>query len=364
MPQILTKNMKNPYLVSIFLFFTIFTISAQTEHKPENILLQEMTDSITSNHYSKIHSVLISKNNQLVYEKYFNDYNRDSLHDSRSSFKSITSLLIGIAIDKGFIKNVNQKVYEFFPEYPFLKTDPLKKQMTIKNLLEMKSGFDCEEFNGTKDCEDEMSSSKNWVGYALQLPMKNKPGEIWSYTSIDPMILSGIIRKSTNMSIMDFADKYLFKPLEISSYKWTIDPSGNGMTGGSFYIRSLDMIKLGQLVKDKGVWNGKQIISSKWIKQSTVCAIAIPDFSFMKSSRTKIATPQPTYYGYYWYKEAIKTKDIQENVLFASGNGGQYIFIIENLNLTVVFTQGNYGSFKAKQAFEILAKYIIPEFKN
>lgn len=100
------------------------------------------------------------------------------MHDSRSSFKSVTSLLIGIAIDKGFIKDVNQKVSEFFPEYTSLRTDKFKKLLTIKNLLEMKSGFDCEEFNGTKDCEEEMSSSKNWINYAVDLPMKDAPGEI------------------------------------------------------------------------------------------------------------------------------------------------------------------------------------------
>ncbi|QGK74009.1 serine hydrolase [Flavobacterium sp. SLB02] len=356
--------MKNSCLFYILLFINIFGISGQTENKIHDSLLRQMTDSISGNHYKAIHSVLISRNDQVVYEQYFNGYKRDSLHDSRSSFKSITSLLVGIAIDKGFIKNVDQKVYEFFPEYPFLKTDKLKKLITIKNLVEMKSGFDCEEFNDTKDCENEMSLSKNWVEYSLNLPMKDKPGEVWAYTSIDPVILSGVIRKATNMSVMDFAKKYLFDPLEISHYKWTIDPSGNGMTAGSFYIRPIDMLKIGQLVKNKGVWEHKQIISKKWILESTLCDITIPDFSFMKSSRSKLGSPQPANYGYYWYKEILKTKDIQENLLFASGNGGQYIFIVENLNLTIVFTQGNYGSFKAKQAFEIMAKYILPNFKN
>lgn len=336
----------------------IFVTSAQIQEKKDRSRWDEMTDSITNNHYPKIHSLLIAKDNQLVYEHYFNGYTKDSLHDTRSSFKSITSLLVGIAIDKGFIKDVNQKVYEFFPEYPSLKNDPFKKLLTIKNLLEMKSGFDCEEFNDTKDCEDPMSLSKDWVAYSLNLTMKNKPGQIWAYTSIDPVILSGILKKATKMSVTDFAKKYLLDPLGISSYKWTLDPSGNAMTAGSFYIRPLDMLKIGQLVKNKGIYNDKQIISKKWIAESTVCDIPIPDFSFVKSSKSKAAFPQPAYYGYYWYRETIKTNHIEQNVLFASGNGGQYIFIIEKLNLTVVFTQGNYGSFRAKQAFEILAKFI------
>ena len=356
--------MKKIHLAYLIILLNIFTISAQIQKTKYLAHLDQMTDSIVNNHYAGIHSVLIAKDNQLIYEQYFNSYTKDSLHDTRSSFKSITSLLVGIAVDKGFIKDINQKVYEFFPEYPSLKTDPFKKFLTIKNLLEMKSGFDCEEFNDTKDCEDSMSLSKNWVAHSLKLPMKNKPGEIWSYTSIDPMILSGVLKKATKMSVKDFAKKYLFDPLDISSYKWTLDPSGNAMTAGSFYIMPFDMLKIGQLVKDKGVYNQKQIISKKWIAESTVCNIPIPDFSFMKSSRSKFGIPQPAYYGYYWYRETIKTNNIQENVLFASGNGGQYIFIIERLNLTVVFTQGNYGSFKAKQAFEILAKFILPDSEN
>jgi CubicO group peptidase (beta-lactamase class C family) len=356
--------MKKFHFAYVLIMFNIFVTSAQIQKKKDRSSWDEMTDSITNNHYPKIHSLLIAKDNQLVYEHYFNGYTKDSLHDTRSSFKSITSLLVGIAIDKGFIKDVNQKVYEFFPEYPSLKTDPLKKLLTIKNLLEMKSGFDCEEFNDTKDCEDPMSLSKDWVAYSLQLPMINKPGEIWSYTSIDPVILSGILKKATKMPVTDFAKKYLFEPLGISSYKWTLDPVGNAMTAGSFYIKPMDMLKIGQLVKNKGIYNDKQIISKKWIAEATVCDIPIPDFSFVKSSKSKAAFPQPAYYGYFWYRETIKTKDIQQNVLFASGNGGQYIFIIENLNLTVVFTQGNYGSYKAKQAFEILANFILEDFKS
>ena len=326
--------------------------------------LSEMTGDINNAKYKGINSVLVSKNGRLTYEHYFNGFNRDSLHDSRSSFKSITSLLIGIAIDKGFIKDVNQKVFEFFPEVPSFASDSLKRMITVKNLLEMKAGFDCEEFNDTKDCEDAMSLSNDWVKFSLDLPMKNKPGATWSYTSVDPVILSGVIRKAAKMSVMDFARIYLFEPLGITKYRWTTDPSGNGMTAGSFYFLPGDMMKIGELVRDGGSWKGRQVVSKKWVTQSTLCDIEIPDFSFMKSSRSKAALPQQTFYGFYWYRESLKTSNFQYNMLFASGNGGQYIFIIPELNLTVVFTQSNYGSYRAKQAFEILAKYIIPEFRD
>jgi CubicO group peptidase (beta-lactamase class C family) len=335
----------------------------QVQQTKQPTSLDEMTTQIENKTYPGIHSVLISRGDSLLYERYFNGYNRDSLHDTRSAFKSITSLLAGIAIDRGFIKDVHQPVLSFFPEYAqSLGKDARKKAMTIKDLLEMKAGFDCEEFDGTKDCENDMANTKDWVKFSLELPMKDQPGTVWAYSSSAPMIISGIISKATGMPVTAFAKKYLFDPLGITHYRWTIDPAGHAMTAGSFYIRPLDMLKIGQLVRNKGVWKGSRIISSKWIQESTQAAIPIPDFSYVRVSKTTLAIPQPTFYGYYWYREAIRIKsnNKQEEVVLASGNGGQYIMIIDRLDLVVVFTQGNYGARVAKQAFEMLVKYILP----
>ncbi len=323
-----------------------------------------MTTAITHNEYTGIHSILISKGNNLVYEHYFNGYDRDSLHDSRSSFKSVTSLLLGIALDKGLIKDVNERVASFFPEDKTFADDPRKKDMTLKDLLEMRSGFDCNEWTDDgKDCESDMTNTPDWVKFSLALPMKDQPGKVWAYTSCDPMIVSGIISRVGHMSIMDFAKQYLFQPLGITHYRWTIDPAGNGMTAGSFYILPQDMLKIGQMVKNDGVWNSQRIVSEKWLRQSTTATIPIPDWSFVKFSKSRVAIPQPTYYGYYWYNEVVRTDNYSERVVFASGNGGQYIMLIKDLDLVVVFTQGNYESWKAKRAFDILARYIIPSFR-
>ncbi|WEK34048.1 MAG: serine hydrolase [Candidatus Pseudobacter hemicellulosilyticus] len=323
-----------------------------------------MTSVVTRNDYSDIHGILIAKDGQLLYEQYFNGWNKDGLHDSRSAFKSITSLLAGIAIDQGLLK-VNQKVYSFFPEYKnFSGNHAWKKDMTVDHLLRMEAGFDCEEFNDGKDCETDMMASKDWVRFSLDLPMKDRPGTVWAYNSSAPMIISGIISRAAKMSVMAFAKKYLFDPMGITQYRWTVDPSGNGMTAGSFYIRPADMLKIGELLLQKGMWKGRRIVSAEWIAEATSAPIPIPDFSFVQFSRTAAAVPQPTYYGYYWYKESIRTRTFQGNMLFASGNGGQYIVVIEPLGLVIVFMQGNYNSWKAKKAFDLLAKYIIPAFEK
>ena len=162
------------------------------------------------------------------------------------------------------------------------------------------------------------------------------------------------------MPVMNFAAKYLFEPLGITEYRWTTDPSGHGMTAGSFYMRPADMMKIGQLILQKGMWQGQRIVSAGWLERSTHTPIQIPDFSFMKFSGSTVAIAQPAYYGYYWYKEEIRTKGFRETVLFASGNGGQYLMVIERLGAVIVFTQGNYRSSKAKKAFDLVARFILP----
>lgn len=326
--------------------------------------MDSLTAAVAGNAYSNIHSIVISQKGERVYEQYFNGWNKDSLHDSRSAFKSITSLLVGIAIDKGFIKDVHQKVYSFFPEYKaFSGNDAWKKDMTIANLLRMQSGFDCEEFNDGKDCETDMMATKDWVRFSLDLPMKNRPGTVWAYTSCDPMILSGIISRTAKMSVMDFAKKYLFGPMGITHYRWTVDASGYGMTAGSFYMLPADMAKIGEMVLEKGTWKGRRIVSASWLAQSTDTPIPIPDFSFVRFSKSAVAIPQPSYYGYYWYREEIRTNAFREKVLFASGNGGQYIMVVERLGVVIAFTQGNYQSWKAKKAFDLVARFILPAFE-
>jgi CubicO group peptidase (beta-lactamase class C family) len=355
-------------LSKIFVFMFVIGVNvhiAKAQSIDRKAILAAMTDSVLKDKTSGIHSILIANGDTVDYATYFGGFTTDSLHDSRSSFKSITSLLVAIALGHGMIKNTRQKVLDFFPEYaPFKNDNKWKKSITIQHLLDMRSGFDCEEFNNTKDCETSMSATDNWVKYSLDLPMKTKPGTLFSYTSCNPMILSGVISNAAHMSVMDFAAKYLFGPLGNTHYKWTVDPSGNGMTGGSFYILPEDMLKIGQMVRDGGKWKGKQIISKKSLDHATKADKPIPDFSFAKASKSRTLVPQQTFYGGFWYREEIKTKTLNEQMLFASGNGGQYIFIINRLNLVVVFTQGNYGSWKAKKAFELLGSYILPAYSS
>ncbi|RYU97467.1 serine hydrolase domain-containing protein [Emticicia agri] len=349
-------------LLPIFFAITIaFTAFSQNKSIFPDTAMRE----IEKGKYPNIDGIVISQHNKIIYQHYFNGLTENSVHDVRSAFKSITSLLMGIAIDKGYIKNVNEKVYSFFPQYrSFKNLEHNKLDMTIKDLLEMKGGFDCEEWNSTKDCEDEMEQSKDWLKFSLDLPMAHKPGTHWDYNSSAPMVIGGIIESATKMPLATFAATFLFKPLGITNYRWTKDPVGHFMTAGSFYMKPIDMEKIGQLVLKKGMWYNKPIISKKWIEESTKPITKIEDFSNVQISKTKNVSPQPTYYGYYWYNEKMVTEQFSYHVVFSSGNGGQYFMIIPDLDLVVAFTGNSFGSWKSKLPFEILIKNILPFVKK
>jgi CubicO group peptidase (beta-lactamase class C family) len=348
----------------VTLILLTFCSSINAQKIPAN-LLDSIAIAANNGSYPNLDGVVITQRGKLVFENYFHGLNRDNLHDSRSAFKSITGILVGIAIDRGFIQSVHEKVYPFFPEYkPYGNWNVLKDSMTIEHLLAMKSGFDCEEWNGAKDCEDDMENTQDWIKFCLDLPLKNKPGTQWDYTSINAMLLGGIIAHASHMTVSDFADRYLFKPLGIVNYRWTKDPLGHETTAGSFYISPLDMNKIGQLVLNDGVFNNNRVVSEKWVRKMTERLTKIENFSNVRISRNKAAIPQPTYYGYAWYNEEIKTAEFKHNVIFASGNGGQYMMVIRDLDLVVTFTGNSYNSSKSKLPFDIMIKYILPYFNR
>lgn len=344
---------------AVLLILLLFIVSAcygQQDSFPDSAM-----KTVEAGRYPYVDGIIIAQKGKTLYQHYFNGYTADSLHDMRSAFKSITGLLMGIAIDKGYIKSVQQRVYPFFTAYGhFTDSSSGRLAMRIQNLLEMKSGFDCEEWNGTRDCEEAMSKTRDWLKFSLKLPMANRPGTVWAYSSVNAMIVGGIIAAATKMPLGKFAERFLFRPLGIRDYRWTRDPAGHYMTAGSFFMKPADMLKVGQLILSGGRWKGHRILSKKWVRTATAPITKIKDFSNVAISGSKNARPQSTYYGYYWYQERLVTGRFNYNLLFASGNGGQYIMVIPELNLVVVFTGHSYNSSKSKLPFAILIENILP----
>jgi len=236
---------------------------------PERI--NELMVGILNEKYKKIHSVLLVKNGKLILEEYFHDYNREKLHEIRSATKSIGSILTGIAIDHRFINDVNEKIYPYFKDYePEEKWDKRARDVTLKTLLTMTSGYDCDDHAIPPfQCERNMYKTNDWVEYSLNLPMAYKPGENWAYNSSSLILVSEIISKTSKMPIPNFANKYLFEPLGITEFQWGLSPKGRAFIAGNAKMRSRDMAKIGYMFLNDGNWKGRHIISKEWIEEST-----------------------------------------------------------------------------------------------
>ncbi|MGE5458918.1 MAG: signal peptidase I [Methanobacterium sp.] len=272
--------------------------------------------TLVAEKYFPADTVHIVKNGELVDEKFSGTYNRDTLHYIWSDTKSITSTLVGIACDQGKIK-LDNKVVDYFPGNKFDNMDTLKKSMTVRDLLTMRSGLQWP--NEITGSIEEMMRAKSWIGFTMSQPMQTKPGTVFSYNTGNMEVVSAIISKTTGMSEEDFAKKYLFGPLNITKYKWPKNPDGYSMGGSGLAMRPRDMAKIGQLMLQNGKWNDKQVVSEKWVKEATapiVTSTSIPVCS----------------YGYnWWINPKIK-------MYFASGLYGQTIYVVPQKNMVVVFT--------------------------
>lgn len=286
-----------------------------------------------------IDSITIIRNGYLVADAYFYPYQKDFKHILHSCTKSVTSALVGIAIDKGYILSIDQPVIEFFPDRSFDNLDANKRAMTLKHLLTMSSGLECRDSYKYRWAGlFELIKSDDWTQHVLDLPMSNPPGEEYEYCNGVSFILSAIIQKSTGMRTLDFANQYLFSPLGITDVKWDASPQGIDVGWGKMWLKPHDMAKFGLLYLNKGRWNGKQIVSESWVEASTQ--------GHVKDGEVFDR------YGFQWR--------IDDNGFYmAAGHGGQFIYIVPEKNLVVVFTS-ILGGMDFFFPYRLLKKYVIP----
>ncbi|MFP7655321.1 serine hydrolase domain-containing protein [Chryseobacterium proteolyticum] len=313
-----------------------------------NALLDEMMKKIIDGQYPNVHSVLIMKHGELFFEEYFYEYNRNKLHELRSATKSFVSALTGIAIDEKYIKSKEAHILDYFPEYTIANDLAAKQKITIENLLTNQSGLDCDVSNPkSAGNEVDMGKTDDWVKYTLELPMIDSAGGKGMYCSGNPITMGRIIEKASGQPLKHFAEQYLFKPLGIDNYIWNFEPTKTSLeTFCQLYLTPREMAKFGQLYLNKGSWNGKQIISSEWVEQSL----------------KKHSVVQGVNYGYLWWNKYLDADGVRYYSYGAQGNGGQKIYIFQNLDMVVVITGGNYNSHSPSD--ELIEKYILPSFKK
>jgi len=301
-------------------------------------VLDSMINDVESNDY-RVYSILVIKNGFLVKEWYETPFGKDSIFRVFSVSKSVTSTLIGIALDMGYINSLDEFVLDYFPDYDIANPSPLKDAMTIWHLLTMTTGLDWPEYYPYGDPRNPYyawKASEDHVGFVLNRTMIAPPGTTFNYNTGASHLLSAIIQRATNMSTVDFANQYLFGPLAFEESFWMEDPQGVAGGGDDLYLRPRDMAKIGYLFLNEGNWEGKQIISENWVRTSTSVFVNLGG---------------ELDYGYQWWIDA------DDDLYRALGYGGQQINVFHTQDLVVVFTGMNldfdFASF-------LLYNYILP----
>ena len=277
-----------------------------------------------------IHSLLIIRNGYIVTDAYFYPFSQGSLHDLASATKSFMSTLIGLAIDQDYIESVEQPVLDFFPERTVANLDANKEAMTLVDLLTMRSGFKCIN-QPTEVTLSEMWASPDWSQFVLDLPMASEPGTRYVYCSPNVHLLSAIIQETSGMSALAFAREHLFRPLGISDVIWPSDSQGNNWGWGDLKLAPHDMAKLGYLFLNKGLWDGQQVVSPAWVKAAT----------------------NGSSYGYLWWLKP-------SGAYFATGRGGQEIWVLPDRDMIVVMTGASGGGGAGAWGDNLIRSQIIP----
>ena len=266
-----------------------------------------------------IHSLQIVRYGHLVLDAYFFPFLQGERHDVASVTKSITTTLIGMALDRGAIPSLETSVYPLLDSRP--PADIRKQQILLRHLLTNSSGLDC----GRANFEAEMlamSAAQDWLRFAFDLPMHEAPGGRFAYCSPGFHLLSAMISRRTGLTAEDFARQNLFTPLGITDVRWPRDPQGISQGAGDLQLRPTDLLKVGYLFLRQGEWDGRQIVSRQWIEQAT---------------RRQIETPSSDDYGFGWWV----SRDLP-GIYQAAGRGGQRLIVWPAKDIAVVMTAGGF----------------------
>ena len=306
--------------------------------------LSGIFDSLHSGQYPKVDSMVVVRNGTLVAEGYFNGYGQESLHDLRSTGKSFTSALTGIAVEQGLM-TVNDPISQHIPDFDrHDHMDARKRAITVKNLLDMASGLDCDDWNqASPGNEEKMYLKHDWEKFILDLPMAYDPGARSSYCTGGVIVLGSMVSYRSGMGLDDYAAQWLFAPLDIRQSVWRRSPDGKATGGGGLKLRPRDLAKLGQLYLDGGVWNGRRVVSAAWVAES-------------RRATTTIGTDG---YGYLWWKRSFTHDGATLECFFTAGNDGHFVFVFPALQLVVAFTGSNYDSGAMDQPLDILSTRLL-----
>jgi CubicO group peptidase (beta-lactamase class C family) len=311
---------------------------------------------------ANIHAVLVARHGRLVYEHYFKgddedgghhipaaDHGPDTLHDLRSVGKSVTSLVLGIGIDRGWVPDVNTPVLNLLPQYADLRT-PEKDRITLRHLLTMSQGLQWYEtgvsYDNPTNSETQMNRAAEPYRYVLSQPARFAPGTVWNYSSGSASLISAVVQQATGKRLDVLAQEVLFGPLGITNVSWHHFRNGDPDPAGGLRMAPRDLLKLGQLVLNRGTWNGRQVVSGTWIDASTT--------PYMPTTR-------PGYsYGYQWWIGHSLVDGQAVDWSAGQGLGGQRLYVIPRLDMVVLVMAGLYDSpTQLSVPVEVLDNYVL-----
>ncbi|HEY48343.1 MAG TPA: serine hydrolase [Anaerolineae bacterium] len=290
--------------------------SPESQGMDSNVLV-EMLKTI-ENEGADIDALVVVRNGFIVLDATVFPFSitPNARHNVYSCTKSVLSILVSIAIDEGYIEGVDQPVLTFFPEKSVDNMDARKEAMTLEHLLTMTTGLNCRDsYLYRWDGLYQMRSSPDWAQFMLDLPMMEDPGSYFEYCNGASFLLSAILQEVTGMSALEFAQEHLFMPLGITDVQWPSNPQGISIGYSDLELRPEDMAKIGYLYLNDGVWDGEQLVPSAWVQDST---------------RKFISATLQEGYGYQWWVDV-------SGIYMALGYGGQYIIVVPEEDLVVVF---------------------------
>jgi len=297
----------------------------------------------------EVNSVIVIRHGSIVYEKYFRaPWNKDRIHNIYSCTKSVMGTLVGIAVQQGEIKSLNDKMVDYFPNRTIQNLDKRKRSITLLNLMTMKGGFDWAErtfpYGDPRNPWTQALRSDDTIQFVLDKPMATQPGTVWAYNGGYSQIFSAIVTDKTGMNTLEFAKKTLFNPLGITELTWRRDRQGIYDAGGGLMLTPRDMAKYGYLILNRGFWEGKQIIPADFVAESV---------------KTHTTFNPNAGYGYEsWWTIPL------DGYYYAAGIRGQRIYIMEKQDMVVVTTADLPEDSQTETKMRKIAQYAISACKQ
>ena len=305
--------------------------------------LRAIEDQVRTGTLVKLTAVLVARHGTLAFERYFGAANQDALLDTRSATKTITSDLVGAAIDRKLLPaGVATRVAPYFKDRrPFAHPDARKDRITVEDLLTMSSLLECDDWNQfSRGNEERMYLVEDWPKFFLDLPIQGFPsfdpgpaeskyGRSFRYCTAGVATLGFLVERAVHEPLDRFADRVLFTPLGIDRLEWVRSPQKTVQTGGGLRLRGRDLLALAQLGLDKGQWRGTRVLDPGWIVAAT---------------RARAEIDGGTEYGYLWWLKDLPWRDRKVRVVYMSGNGGNKIGCVPELDLAFAITSNNYGA--------------------